>query len=128
MFHSQPQSCIYPCRTTYMETKQMGNSTNLAGKIEHAQFTVQGCARYPARLHASHCATLQRVGYLARCCTQYIARYLARNIASCRQAFNFAQGTSVFKNRLSFGIHVLIPSTHSRLIYFKHVHDQINME
>ena len=41
---------------------------------------------YPARLHAIYCATLQRVGYLARCCTQYIARYLARNIASCRQA------------------------------------------
>ena len=42
---------------------------------------------YPARLHASYCATLQRVGYLARCCTQDVARYLARNIASCRQAF-----------------------------------------
>ena len=42
---------------------------------------------YHARLHASYCATLQRVGYLARCCTQYVARYLARNIASCRQAF-----------------------------------------
>ena len=41
MFHFEPQSCIYPCRTTYMETKQMGNSTNLAGKIEHVQFTVQ---------------------------------------------------------------------------------------
>ena len=76
----------YPCRTTYMETKQMGNSTSLAGKIEHVQFTMQDCASYPARLHASYCATLQRVGYLARCCTQYIARYLARNIASCRQA------------------------------------------
>ena len=43
---------------------------------------------YPARLHASYCATLQRVGYLARCCTQYVARYLARNIASCRQALS----------------------------------------
>ena len=41
---------------------------------------------YPARLHASYCATLQRVGYLARCCTQYVARYFACNIASCRQA------------------------------------------
>ena len=59
---------------------------NLAGKIEHAQFTVQD---YPARLHAGYCATLQRVGYLARCCTQYIARNLACNIASCRQAFMY---------------------------------------
>ena len=41
---------------------------------------------------------------------------------------HFAQGTSVFKNRLIFGIHVHIPCTHSRLIYFKHVHGQINME
>ena len=32
MFHFEPQSCIYPCRMTYMETKQMGNSTNFAGK------------------------------------------------------------------------------------------------
>ena len=62
----------------------MGNSINLAGKTEHAQFTVQD---YPTRLHASYCATLQCVGYLARYCTQYIARYLACNIASCRQAF-----------------------------------------
>ena len=41
---------------------------------------------YPARLHTGYCATLQRVGYLARCCTQHLARHLARNIASCRQA------------------------------------------
>ena len=46
-FHCEPQSCIYPCKTTYMETKQMGNSTNLAGKLEHAQFTVKDCARLP---------------------------------------------------------------------------------
>ena len=32
-FHCKPQSCIYPCKTTYIETKQMGNSTNLAGKL-----------------------------------------------------------------------------------------------
>ena len=56
----------------------MGNSTNLAGKIEHAQFTVQD---YHARLHASYSATLQRVGYLARCCTLDVARHLAPNIA-----------------------------------------------
>ena len=43
MFHSKTQSCIYPCKTTYTETKQMGNCTNLAGKIEHAQYTVQDC-------------------------------------------------------------------------------------
>ena len=42
---------------------------------------------YPARLHASFCATLQHVGYLARYCMQYVARYLALSIASCRQAF-----------------------------------------
>ena len=62
MFHFEPQSCIYPCRTTYMETKQMGNSTNLAGKIEHVQFTVQDCARLPCK----------------------IARELLCNIATCR--------------------------------------------
>ena len=87
MFHFEPQSCIYPCRTTYMETKQMGNSTNLAGKLNMFNLPCKTVQDYPARLHASYCATLQRVGYLARCCTQYIARYLARNIASCRQAF-----------------------------------------
>ena len=74
-FYYEPQSCIYQCKTTYTETKQMGK-------------TVQD---YPARLHAGYCATLQRVGYLARCCTQYIARYLARNIASCRQALTIVQ-------------------------------------
>ena len=58
---------------------------------------------YPARLHASYCATLQRVGYLARCCTQYVARYLARNIASCRQAFRFG----VVPNSITKGL--LIP-------------------
>ena len=47
----------------------MGNSTSLARKIEHAQFTVQDNA---ARLHAGYCATLQCVGYLARCCMQYM--------------------------------------------------------
>ena len=59
---------VHPCKTTHTETKQMGNSTNLAGKIEHAQFTVlyKAVQDYPARLHASYCATLQRVGYLAR--------------------------------------------------------------
>ena len=52
MFHSEPQtqSCIYLCKTTYMETKQIGNSTNLAGKIEHAQFTMQHCARLPCKI------------------------------------------------------------------------------
>ena len=49
-FQSEPQSCIYSCKTTYTETKQMGNSTNLAGKIEHAQFTVQDCARLPCKI------------------------------------------------------------------------------
>ena len=48
----------------YIEAKQMSNSTNLARKIEHAQFTVQD---YPARLHAGYCTTLQRVGYLVSC-------------------------------------------------------------
>ena len=40
----------------------------------------------------------------------------------------FAQGNSVFKNRFSLGIHVHTPTTHSRLIYFKHVHEETNME
>ena len=55
---------------------------------------------YPARLHASYCATLQRVGYLARCCTQYVARYLAGNIASCRQAFRLSKCMPIFYNVL----------------------------
>ena len=33
--HSKPQSRSYQGKTTYTETKQMGNSTNLAEKIEH---------------------------------------------------------------------------------------------
>ena len=67
--HSEPQSCIYSCKTTYMETKQMGNSTNLAGKIEHAQFTLQDCARLPCK----------------------IARPLLYNIATCRIPCNVLQ-------------------------------------
>ena len=59
----------------------------LQGKLNMLNLPCKTVQDYPASLHASHCATLQRVGYLARCCTQYIARYLARNIASCRQAF-----------------------------------------
>ena len=41
---------------------------------------------------------------------------------------HFAQGTSVFRNRFILGIHVHKPCTHSRLIYFKHVHEQTNIE
>ena len=59
----------------------------LQGKLNMLNLPCKTVQDYPARLDAGHCATLQRVGYLARCCTQYIARYLARNIASCRQAF-----------------------------------------
>ena len=59
----------------------------LQGKLNMLYLPCKTVQDYPARLHAGYCATLQRVGYLARCCTQYIARYLARNIASCRQAF-----------------------------------------
>ena len=40
----------------------------------------------------------------------------------------FAQGACVFKNRFSLGIHVHTPCTHSRFIYFKHVHEETNME
>ena len=44
----------------------------------------------------------------------------------------FSQGTSVFRNRFSLGIHVGLhthtPCTHSRLFYFKHVYEEINME
>ena len=71
-------------QTTYIETKQLGYSTNLEGKLNMLNLPCKTVQNYPKRLHASYCATLQRVGYLARCCTQYIARYLARNIASCR--------------------------------------------
>ena len=59
----------------------------LQGKLNMFNLPCKTVQVYPARLHASYCETLQRVGYLARCCTQYTARYLARNIASCRQAF-----------------------------------------
>ena len=38
------------------------------------------------------------------------------------------EGTIVFKNRFSLGLHVHTPCTHSRLIYFKHVHEQTNLE
>ena len=58
----------------------------LQGKLNMLNLPCKTVQDYPARLHAGYCATLQRVGYLARCCTQYIARHLARNIASCRQA------------------------------------------
>ena len=72
-------------------TKQMGNSTNLAGKIEHGQFTVQHCARLPckiARWLLCNIATLQRVGYLARYCTQCFKISCTQHpIASCRQAY-----------------------------------------
>ena len=63
------------------------------GKLNMFNLPCKTVQDYPARLHASYCATLQRVGYLARCCTQYIARYLARNIASCRQAFKVVKKT-----------------------------------
>ena len=33
-----------------------------------------------------------------------------------------------YKNRFSFGIHVHLPCTQSRLIYFKHVYEKTNME
>ena len=39
-----------------------------------------------------------------------------------------AQSTSVIKIIFILGIHVHTPCTHSRLIYFKHVHKQTNME
>ena len=58
----------------------------MEGKLNMLNLPCKTVQDYPARFHAGYCATLQRVGYLARCCTQYIARYLARNIASCRQA------------------------------------------
>ena len=48
----------------------MGNSTNLAGKIEHAQFTVQDCARLPCK----------------------IAHQLLCNIATCRIPCKVLQG------------------------------------
>ena len=70
----------------------------LQGKLNMFNLPCKTVQDYPARLHASYCASLQRVGYLARCCTQYIARYLARNIASCRQALSvhlLVQSTSV---------------------------------
>ena len=43
---------------------------------------------YPARLHAGYCATLQRVEYLARYCTQCFKISCTQHpIASCRQAY-----------------------------------------
>ena len=55
----------------------------LQGRLNMLNLPCKTVQDYPARLHAGNCATLQRVGYFARCCTQYIERYLGRNIASC---------------------------------------------
>ena len=69
----------------------------LQGKLNMFNLPCKTVQDYPARLHASYRATLQRVGYLESCCTQYIARYLARNIASCRQALRV-------RDRGAFGV------------------------
>ena len=61
----------------------------LQGKLNMLNLPCKTVQDYPARLHTSYCTTLQRVGYVARCCTQGVARHIARNIASCRQAFTF---------------------------------------
>ena len=39
----------------------------------------------------------------------------------------FAQSTSVLKNRFNLGIHVPTSCKHSRLIYFKHAHEETNI-
>ena len=57
----------------HLKTEQMGNSTNLAEKIEHAQFTVQDCARLPCK----------------------IARQPLCNIATCRITCKVLHGFSV---------------------------------
>ena len=59
----------------------------LQGKLNMLKLPCKTVQGYPARLHAGYSAILQRVEYLTRCYMQYIARYLARNTASCRQAF-----------------------------------------
>ena len=63
----------------------------LQGKLNMLNLLCKTVQDYPARLHASYCTTLQGGGYLARCCTQGVARHLARNIASCRQALSAKQ-------------------------------------
>ena len=50
----------------------------LQGKLNMRNLPCKTVQDYPARLHASYCTTLQRVGYLAMCCMQGVARHLAR--------------------------------------------------
>ena len=75
---------------TYMETKQWAIAPILQVKLNMLNLSCKTVQEFLARLHAGYCATLQRVGYLARCYTQYIARYFAHNIALCRQALTNA--------------------------------------
>ena len=86
------------------------------GKLNMFNLPCKTVQDYPARLHASYCATLQRVGYLARCCTQYIARYLARNIASCRQALSLIVAMDF--NDVILGLHVTISNCLHQQRYF----------
>ena len=62
----------------------------LQGKLNMLNLPFKTVQDYPARLHASYYATLVRVGYLASCCMQDVARHLACNIESCRQALIYA--------------------------------------
>ena len=67
---------------TYMETKQWAIAPILQVKLNMLNLSCKTVQEFLARL--------QHVGYLARCYTQYIARYFAHNIALCRQALTNA--------------------------------------
>ena len=101
-FHCELQSCIYPCKM-YRGKTDREYLAILQGKLNMLNLPCKTVQDYPARLHAGYCAILQRVGYLARCCTQYIARYLARNIASCRQAFKHTHMTLQVEEEQTWG-------------------------
>ena len=64
----------------------MGNSTSLARKIEHAQFTVQDCARQRCKIARWLLCNIAMCRIPCKVLHAVHARYLARNIASCRQA------------------------------------------
>ena len=77
MFYSEPQSYMYPRKTTYTGTKQIGNSTNLAEKIEHAQFTVQDRTRLPCKIASQ---LLCNIATCTTCTLQGVARNMLQDI------------------------------------------------
>ena len=91
MWHSEPKIIFIHARRYQQRKNRWIIAAVLHGKLNMLNFPCKTMQDYPARLHASYCAILQRVRYLARCCMQDVARYLARKIASCRQALKYMQ-------------------------------------